>query len=90
VTAPCLSDATGYQRYQNYEEMATKLAEATGARSVTPAIYQTVLLSFAGQARGRGHQGIDPSAREKATKPCSVSSPGNWTSPQTRTALKLC
>src|SRR3981081_3376945 len=32
----------------NYQEVAAKLAAATGARSITPAVYQTVLLSFAG------------------------------------------
>jgi len=51
VTAHVSLDRPGTSGIKNYEEMATKLAEATGARSVTPAIYQTVLLSFAGQAR---------------------------------------
>jgi len=37
---------------KNYEEWRPSWPEATGARSVTPAIYQTVLLSFAGKARG--------------------------------------
>src|SRR2546427_5857048 len=50
----------------NYEEMAAQLAEATGARSLTPAVYQTVLLSFAGQARGVVTKGIDPERERKS------------------------
>jgi lipoprotein-releasing system permease protein len=46
--------------------MATKFAAATGARSVTPAVYQTVLLSFAGQARGVVTKGIDPERERKS------------------------
>jgi len=45
--------------------MATKLAEIPGVRSVTPAVYQTVLLSFAGQARGVVTKGIDPERERK-------------------------
>lgn len=51
---------------KNYEELATRFAEATGARSVTPAIYETVLLSFAGQARGVVIKGIDPERERKS------------------------
>src|SRR6266581_4383048 len=51
VTAHVSLTKPGTNGIKNYGEMATKLAEATGARSVTPAVYQTVLLSFAGQAR---------------------------------------
>ena len=51
---------------RNYEEMAAKLAALTGARSVTPAVYQTVLLSFAGQARGVVTKGIDPEREKKS------------------------
>ena len=46
--------------------MATKLAAMAGVRSATPAVYQTVLLSFAGQARGVVTKGIDPE-RERQT-----------------------
>jgi lipoprotein-releasing system permease protein len=45
---------------QNYEELATRLAATAGVRAVNPAVYQTVLLSFAGQARGVVTKGIDP------------------------------
>src|SRR5437879_13881615 len=46
--------------------MAARVAEATGARSLTPAVYQTVLLSFAGQARGVVTKGIDPERERKS------------------------
>lgn len=51
---------------RNYEAMAAKLAETTGVRAVTPAAYQTVLLSFAGQARGVVSKGIDPQRERKS------------------------
>jgi len=66
VTAHVSVTRPGSGGIRNYEEMATKLAAATGARSVTPAVYQTVLLSFAGQARGVVTKGIDPE-RERRT-----------------------
>src|SRR5258708_779309 len=66
VTAHVSLTRPGTSGIKNYEEMATKLAEATGARSVTPAVYQTVLLSFAGQARGVVTKGIDPERERKS------------------------
>jgi len=59
VTAHISLTRPGSAGIHNYEEMAGKLAAATGARSVTPAVYQTVLLSFAGQARGVVTKGVD-------------------------------
>jgi lipoprotein-releasing system permease protein len=44
----------------NYEALAKKFAEIPGVKSVTPAVYQTVLLSFGGDARGIVTKGIDP------------------------------
>src|SRR6266513_1817405 len=58
VTAHVSLTRPGTGGIKNYEEMATKLAAATGTRSVTPAVYQTVLLSFGGQARGVVTKGI--------------------------------
>src|SRR5258707_15013532 len=66
VTAHVSLTRPGTSGIKNYEEMAPKLAEATGARSVPPAIYQTVLLSFAGQARGVVTKGIDPERERKS------------------------
>ncbi len=66
VTAHVSLTRPGSSGIKNYEELATKLAKETGARSVTPAIYQTVLLSFAGQARGVVIKGIDPERERKS------------------------
>jgi len=65
VTAHVSLTRPGTRGIRNYEELAKKLADATGARSVTPAVYQTVLLSFAGQARGVVTKGIDPERERK-------------------------
>jgi lipoprotein-releasing system permease protein len=59
VTAHISLTKPGSAGIRNYEEMAAKLAAVTGARSVTPAVYQTVLLSFAGQARGVVTKGVE-------------------------------
>src|SRR4029077_17575577 len=66
VTAHVSLTRPGTGGIKNYEEMVAKLAAATGARSVTPAVYQTVLLSFAGQARGVVTKGIDPEQERKS------------------------
>jgi lipoprotein-releasing system permease protein len=66
VTAHVSLTRPGSGGIRNYEEMATQLAGTPGVRSATPAIYQTVLLSFAGQARGVVVKGIDPE-RERRT-----------------------
>src|SRR3981189_1161450 len=68
VTAHVSLTRPGTGGIRNYEEMATKLAAATGARSVTPSVYQTVLLSFAGQARGVVTKGIDPERERKSNE----------------------
>jgi lipoprotein-releasing system permease protein len=44
----------------DYEALATKFAAIPGVKSVTPSVYQNVLLSFGGDARGIVAKGIDP------------------------------
>jgi lipoprotein-releasing system permease protein len=44
----------------DYEALAAKLGAISGVRSVTPATYQTVLLTFGGQARGVVAKGVEP------------------------------
>src|SRR5271167_3537832 len=44
----------------NYESLAAKLATIPGVRSVTPATYETVLLSFGGEAIGVVAKGVEP------------------------------
>jgi lipoprotein-releasing system permease protein len=44
----------------DYEGLAAKLAAIPGVRSVTPASYETVLLTFGGEARGVVAKGVEP------------------------------
>lgn len=66
VTAHVSLTRPGSGGIKNYEDLAAKLSAITGTRSVTPAVYQTVLLSFAGQARGVVTKGIDPERERKS------------------------
>ena len=45
---------------RDYDALAAKLVQLPGVRSVTPAVYQTVLLSFGGEALGVVAKGIEP------------------------------
>src|SRR5215469_5141403 len=60
VTAHISLTRPGSGGIKNYQELARKLADLPGVRSVTPAVYQTVLLSFGGEARGVVTKGVDP------------------------------
>jgi lipoprotein-releasing system permease protein len=66
VTAHISLTRPGSGGIRNYEEMAAKLAATPGVRSVTPAVYQTVLLSFGGQARGMVTKGIEVERERKS------------------------
>ena len=66
VTAHISLTRPGSGGIQNYEEMARKLEGLPGVRSVTPAVYQTVLLSFGGQARGVVTKGVDPERERRS------------------------
>lgn len=66
VTAHVSLTKPGTGGIHNYEELAKKLGAIPGVRSVTPAVYQTVLLSFGGEARGVVTKGIDPE-RERSS-----------------------
>ena len=59
VTAHISLTRPGSGGIQNYESLAGHLQRTPGVSSVTPAIYETVLLSFGGQARGVVVKGID-------------------------------
>src|SRR5437773_9128697 len=65
VTAHVSLTRPGTSGLKNYEELATKLARTTGVSSVTPADYQTILLTFASQARGVVEDGVDPDRERK-------------------------
>lgn len=64
VTAHVSLTRPGEGGIHNYQDLEAKFAKLPGVRSVGPAVYQTVLLSFAGQARGVVTKGVDPE-REK-------------------------
>jgi len=49
----------GSSSIRDYQQMAARLAGLPGVKSATPAVYQTVLMSFGGQARGIVTKGID-------------------------------
>jgi lipoprotein-releasing system permease protein len=50
---------------QNYQELGDRLAAVLGVRSMAPAIYEQVLLSFGGQAQGVVVKGIDLEREKK-------------------------
>jgi lipoprotein-releasing system permease protein len=59
VTAHISLTRPGPGGIRDYNALAEKLAKTPGVGSVTPGIYQTVLLSFGGQARGVVVKGIE-------------------------------
>ncbi len=59
VTAHVSLTRPGAGGIRDYKTMASKLAAIPGVRSVTPAAYQTVLMTFASEARGVVTKGID-------------------------------
>jgi lipoprotein-releasing system permease protein len=65
VTSHVSLTRPGPSGIHDYESLAKKLSAIPGVRSAEPAVYQTVLLSFGGQARGIVTKGIDPVAEEK-------------------------
>ena len=66
VTAHISLTRPGSGGIHDYEALATKLSKIPGVRSVTPAVYQTVLMTFGGESRGVVTKGIDP-VREEAS-----------------------
>lgn len=51
---------------RDYQQLAARLRSTPAVKSVTPAVYQTVLLSFAGEARGVITKGIDPEREQRS------------------------
>ncbi len=60
VTAHISLTRPGSGGIQDYPALTTSLSATPGIRVITPAVYQTVLMSFAGQARGVVTKGVDP------------------------------
>jgi lipoprotein-releasing system permease protein len=66
VTAHISLTRPGAGGIRGYESLAAKFSSLPGVRSVTPAVYQTVLMSFASQSRGVVTKGIDPERERRA------------------------
>jgi lipoprotein-releasing system permease protein len=66
VTAHISLTRPGSGGIRDYESLAAKLSSIDGVRSVTPAVYETVLMTFAGQSRGVVTKGIDPERERRA------------------------
>jgi len=77
VTAHVSLTRPGSGGIQNYKALAGELEKTPGVRSVTPAIYQTVLLSFGGQARGVVIKGIDVEREKKSDEALQKLSAGH-------------
>jgi lipoprotein-releasing system permease protein len=60
VTAHVNLKPVGPEGIHDYRELMTKLSGAPGVQSIEPAVYNTVLLSCGGRARGVVLKGVDP------------------------------
>src|SRR5271154_5177922 len=60
VTAHVNLKPTSPEGIRDYRERIAQLKGAPGVRSIEPAIYNTVLLSSGGRARGGVLKGVDP------------------------------
>lgn len=65
VTSHVSLTRPGSSAIRDYQALAAKLSKVPGAKSATPAVYQTVLMSFGGQARGIVTKGIDIASEAK-------------------------
>jgi lipoprotein-releasing system permease protein len=52
---------------ENYHELVSKLSTTPGVRSIEPAFYITVLVSYGGHSRGVVLKGVDPDLERKAS-----------------------
>jgi lipoprotein-releasing system permease protein len=68
VTAHVNLTRPGADGLRDYRALAERLAATPGVRAVAPAIYQTVLLSAGGRARGIVLKGIDPELERRSNE----------------------
>jgi len=66
VTAHISLTRPGSEGIPNYLALADRLKKIPGVNSVTPAIYETMLLSFGGEARGVVVKGIDVTPEKRS------------------------
>ena len=65
VTSHVSLTRPGSSGIHDYEALAKNLAGVEGVRTATPAVYQTVLMSFGGQARGIVTKGVETANEAK-------------------------
>jgi lipoprotein-releasing system permease protein len=68
VTAHANLKPIGPQGIRDYRALMTRLGGTPGVRSIEPAIYDTVLLSSGGHARGIVLKGVDPELERQASE----------------------
>lgn len=66
VTADINLKPNGTEGIRDYRPLMAKLGKTQGVQFVTPAVYDTVLLSAHNQARGIVLKGVDPALEERA------------------------
>jgi lipoprotein-releasing system permease protein len=67
ITAHVNLKPTGTEGIRNYRELMARLNDTPGVRSIEPAVYNTVLLSSGGRARGIVLKGVDPGLERRAS-----------------------
>jgi len=68
VTAHVNLKPIGPQGIRDYRSLMTRLSGVPGVRSIEPAIYDTVLLSAGGRARGVVLKGVDPELERRVSE----------------------
>ena len=68
VTAHVNLKPIGPQGIRDYRSLMARLSDTPGVRSIEPAIYDTVLLSAGGRARGLVLKGVDPELERRASE----------------------
>jgi lipoprotein-releasing system permease protein len=68
VTAHVNLKPIGAQGIRDYRALLGRLSSTPGVRSIEPAIYDTVLLSSGGHARGIVLKGVDPDLERRASE----------------------
>lgn len=68
VTAHVNLKPIGPEGIRNYRELMAQLAAIPGVRSIEPAIYDTILLSFGNRARGVVLKGVNPELERQASE----------------------
>jgi lipoprotein-releasing system permease protein len=77
VTAHISLTRPGSNGIHNYQTLIASLEKTPGVKSLTPAIYETMLLSYGGEARGVVVKGIDVAREERGDEALQKLSAGH-------------